>query len=208
MRMRAVWSNLALALVSVAVTLGLLELAARLWVSRGQPAPPPSHRPISRYHPRLGWDKPPGGRMRLTRDEYDVTIAINSKGLRGPERDYPKPPGTARILILGDSFAEGYYVEEEASTRALLEAKLNREPACRSYEVIGGATAGYSTDQEYLFYEEEGRRYGPDLVLVFFYYNDLHFNTTGVGTGGKPKPYFVEEDGRLALRNTPVPREP
>jgi hypothetical protein len=209
-RFRNLLLNLVLAAAAVAVMCGMAEIAARVWAAqaRGAQAPVAGNRPISRYHPLLGWDKPPGGRMRITREEYDVEIAINSKGLRGPERDYPKPPGTRRVLILGDSFAEGYYVKEEDSARAVLERLLDGPGACAPYEVLNGATAGYSTDQEYLFFTEEGRRYDPDLVLVFLYYNDLYYNTTGVGTGGKPKPYFVEKDGVPVLRNTPVPEEP
>ncbi len=206
-RLRGLLGNLAAATISLAVVCAGLELAARFLVSRAAAAAPQeSGRAISRYSERLGWDKPPGGSMRIARDEYDVTVALNSKGLRGPETAYEKPPGTKRVLILGDSFGEGYYVEEPASARAVLEKALAAS-SCPRYEVVNGSTAGYSTDQEYLFFVDEGARYQPDLVVVFFYYNDLYFNTTGIGTGGKPKPYFEEKDGALVLRNVPVPRE-
>ena len=207
-RARGLLLNLALFLFSLGACALLIEGAARIQVAREAPPVAGPKRPISRYHPTLGWDKPPGGEMRITRDEYDVVISVNSKGLRGPDRDYAKPAGARRILILGDSFGEGYYVDEDKSARALLEARLNAPGACARHEVINGSTAGYSTDQEYLFYEAEGHRYGAELVVVFLYYNDLYYNTTGIGTGGKPKPYFQADGDRLVLRNVPVPQLP
>lgn len=204
-RLRSALANLGLIGLSLGLCAVVVEIAARAVVARAAPAPEGPHRPISRYHPKLGWDKPPGGEQRIAREEYDVVVRINSKGLRGPELDYAKPAGTRRVLILGDSFGEGYYVAEEASARAVLESLLKTGSTCR-YEVVNGATAGYSTDQEYLSFEEEAYKYAPDLVTVFFYYNDLYYNTTGVGTGGKPKPRFDAEGNRLILRNVPVPR--
>ena len=38
--------------------------------------------------------------------------------------------------------------------------------AAARVEVINGGTAAYSTDQEYLFYRDEGRRYAPDVVVA------------------------------------------
>lgn len=199
--------NLLLAALSLAFVCAAAETAARLVVGRSvAPKSGTPNRPISRYSPTLGWDKPPGGEMRIARDEYDVLIRINSKGLRGPERDYAKAAGARRVLILGDSFAEGYYVDEDKSARAVLEGLLNGRDACSPFDVVNGGTAGYSTDQEYLFFEEEGHKYSPDLVLVFFYYNDVYYNSSGIGTGGKPKPYFDVDGDRLVLRNTPVPK--
>src|SRR5262245_9174348 len=190
-------------MVTLALCAAVAEVASRIVVGR-RPVAAAANRPISRYHPTLGWDKPPDGDMRITRDEYDIHVHINSKGLRGPEREYAKPAGIRRVLILGDSYAEGYYAEEEQTARAVLESRLNK--SCGRFEVLNGGTAGYSTDQEYLFFENEGKRYAPDIVVVFLYYNDLYYNTTGVGTGGKPKPYFEEDHGQLVLRNVPVPR--
>lgn len=155
---------------------------------------------IVRYDPTLGWAKPPGAQGWLHRSEYSVHLEINAHGLRGPDRPYRKPPGVTRTLLLGDSYAEGYTVPEAETVRARLEQELN-ERGCGRNEVLNGGTIGYSTDQEYLFYLEEGRRYAPDAVVVLFCWNDLYFNTTGE----QGKPYFELEDGRLLLRNSPVP---
>jgi hypothetical protein len=191
-----------LALVSVLVCLSALELAARLTVGRGTEAAVPGVA-LGRYHPLLGWEKTPGSSARIARSEYDVEVAINPHGLRGPDRPYEKGPSTKRVLILGDSFAEGYYVEEGETVRALLEGELQR--SLPGAEVLNGATAGYSTDQEYLFYTSEGVRYRPDLVLLFVFSNDLPDNLLTVGNAGRGKPVFALRDGGVVLENTPVP---
>jgi lysophospholipase L1-like esterase len=152
----------------------------------------------------LGWDKTPGAAQTIRRPEFAITLQFNSKGLRGPERDYPKPAGTRRVLILGDSFAEGYYANENQTLRAVLEDSLHHE-GCGPVEVINGGTLDYSTDQEYLFYKTEGHRYGADAVVLLFYYNDLAFNISPNGRGGEAKPYFEVREGRLVLGNSPVP---
>jgi hypothetical protein len=123
--------------------------------------------------------------------------------LRGPDRDYTAPPGVRRTLILGDSFAEGYYVDENQTAAAVLEGVLR---GCGPHEVINAGVQGYSTDQEYLLYLHEGRRYGARLVLVFFYGNDLRYNASAVGSGGEAKPYFdLDDRGALLPRDTPIP---
>ena len=205
-RARSLFANAALAAASLIVGALLIEGAARVWVSaslaqaRRQAAP----LPLSRFHEVLGWDKTPGASQTVRRPEFDVTLQFNSKGLRGPERDYAKPSGTHRVMILGDSFAEGYYVNENETVRAVLEDLLDRE-GCGRWEAINGGTIAYSTDQEYLFYKTEGHRYGAEAVVLLFYYNDLYYNASAVGPGGEPKPYFEVDGGALVPRNSPVP---
>ena len=169
----------------------------------GRAKAPSSGVALGRYHPLLGWEKTPGSSARIARPEYDVEVAINPHGLRGPDRGYEKGSLIRRVLILGDSFAEGYYVEEGGSVRALLETALQGE--LPGAEVLNGATAGYSTDQEYLFFTSEGARYRPDLVLLFVFSNDLPDNLLAVGNAGRAKPFFAVRDQELVLENTPVP---
>jgi hypothetical protein len=193
------------ALVSTLVCLLAIEGAARWLEGRrlAQLQQQLRQSPALRFHPLLGWEKVPRHERRARRYEVDVVFKYNSLGLRGPERDYRKPAGARRVLVLGDSFAEGFFAGESATVPAVLEQRLTAA-GCAPCEVINGGTAGYSTDQEYLFYREEGRRYGADVVVLMVYYNDLLSNTIATGVGGGPKPLFALDGEALRLTNTPL----
>jgi hypothetical protein len=135
-----------------------------------------------------------------------VEVAVNSRGLRDPERGYEAPPGTLRVLALGDSFLEGYTVALEQTVTQALERDLLAQ-RCRA-QVINGGTQAYSTDQEYLFYRSEGVKYAPQVVAVFFYYNDVVYNDRQEYFQ-TPKPIFEMGGGALRLHRYPVkPWEP
>lgn len=201
-RLRPLAANLALAACSLALVLLALEGVARLARERrGGGKEEATLDRYSEHDPVLGWRKRPGARATYHRREYQVEVAINSLGLRDPERPYSAPPGTFRVLALGDSFLEGYSVPLGSTVTQVLERSLSA-PGC-PVEVLNGGTSAYSTDQEYLFYREEAHAFGARVVALFFYYNDVYFNTTG-SYFGSPKPRLVFKDGRPELRR-PVP---
>jgi len=200
-RLSGLLGRLLLAGVSLGVCALAVEAAARLVVAL-QSARPHTVGSLRRYHPTLGWDRPPGGTARHRHAEFSVDVRFNARGLRGPDRGHAKPPGVRRVLLLGDSFTEGYTVEERHTVRAVLERGLN-SPGCGRHEVLNGGVSGYGTDQAYLFFRQEGRRYRPDVVVLLFFGNDLADNSRG-----RKKPYFDVEQGRLVLRNSPVARPP
>ena len=152
----------------------------------------------------LGWRDKPNARVLFRRREYEVELRTNGQGLRDRERTYE---GSAfRVLALGDSFIEGYSVPFEASVTHLMEQRL-AGPAC-PLEVINAGVANYSTDQEYLFYRAEGVRYHPQVVVLFFYYNDI-LATIRTIQYGRPKPVLDFRARRLpAVANEPVPPPP
>jgi lysophospholipase L1-like esterase len=95
---------------------------------------------------------------------------VNAAGFLG--RDYPdaKPPGTFRIVGLGDSVTVNYAPRPEnwlAAVESLLPAV-----AGRPVEVLNLAVGGYSTAQEARRLEVLGLRYSPDLVVVGYCVND------------------------------------
>jgi hypothetical protein len=205
-RMKAVGNSLlnaAVAAAALAVTILALEGVARL--AEGKPAEGgTTFAEYSEYDPLLGWRKRPGARLVFRRREYAVDFALNSHGLRDRERSYEAPPDTVRILALGDSFVEGFGVPLEQTVTQVLEASLRRSGY--PVEVVNGATTGYSTDQQYLFYRTEGVRYSPRVVVLFLYYNDILYNEMQQYMGGLAKPVFVFRDGGLRLYRSPVPR--
>jgi hypothetical protein len=187
-------ARLLLAALSTGITLALAEGAARV-VLRPPRAAPPDGTPISRLSPTLGWATRPNGSQRIRREDFEVTVSINSRGLRGPEIPYEAAPGVRRLAIMGDSFAHGYYAEEPETLRGRLAAALR---ACQ-VEVLNAGSPGYSTDQEWLYFEEEIEKYQSLEVVLLFYYNDLQFNLESVGTADRDKPLLRRQEGSLKL---------
>jgi acetyltransferase AlgX (SGNH hydrolase-like protein) len=202
-RRRQLLLNLGLATGSVFVSLLALEGFARAALSFGGGKERDEASQYMEHDPHRGWRHRPGARATYRRREYTTEIAINARGLRGADRDYTAPPGTLRVLALGDSFVEGYTVPEDQTVTQALEASLH-ESGCPA-EVLNAGHAAYSTDQEYLFYRDEGVKYSPQVVLVFFYYNDIVSNTIA-NYFGSPKPLLEAQGGTMRLSNEPVPR--
>ena len=200
---RAASGRVALVLASTLVMLGALEIGAR--VARSRQGGGREENTIALYtepDPRLGWRKRPGARATYHRREYTTDVEINSQGLRDRERGHDAPPGVFRVLALGDSFVEGYSVALQDTVTQVLERDLGG-PACR-VDVINGGTSGWSTDQEYIFYKDDGSRYAPQVVVLFFYYNDVLFNDRD-NYFGRPKPLLVWKGTGLEVANEPVP---
>ncbi len=200
MAKQALRTNFLLLAGSVLLSLVLAEIAA----SRFPPgeASRNDHKLLCEYDPLLGWRKIPNASAVYRTAEYSTAEHINSRGIRGPEYPYSKGKGEYRVLILGDSFAEGYSVGFNDLFSEVLKDRLRAKGV--NCQVINSGTGGYSTDQELLFYQSEGRKYDPDLVVLMFYENDVWFNSRSKYWSGS-KPVFKDVNGRLALSNVPVP---
>jgi lysophospholipase L1-like esterase len=108
--------------------------------------------------------------------DYDVAISTNSAGMRG-RREYPveRVPGKRRILVLGDSFTFGYGVNDDEVVSAVLEDLLN-ERASASAEVLNLAVSGFGQAEELVTWENRGKAYRPDVVVLFYFENDIGNN--------------------------------
>lgn len=136
------------------------------------------------------------------REEGEAFISINSAGMRDDrEHSQAKPPGTYRIAVLGDSYAEALQVPVEKTFWWNLEGRLT---ACdfaggKRIEVLNFGVSGYSTSQELLMLRQRAAAFGPDLVLLAFLSgNDVRDNSKEIA-GGDPRPYFLLEREVLVL---------
>jgi lysophospholipase L1-like esterase len=103
----------------------------------------------------------------LESSEFRTRVRTNALGFREPRLPGPKPPGVRRIVALGDSFTQGYGVEEHEAYPRLLEGLLD------GVEVINlGVGASCPLDYAANF-AEVGRAYEPDIVLVGLMANDV-----------------------------------
>jgi lysophospholipase L1-like esterase len=148
------------------------------------------------YDRLLGWRNVPGFRART----FGQPLTINSHGLRDREYTVAKPADVTRILVLGDSYTWGYGVADGDLYTEVLEERLNERVG--GFEVLNAGVSGWGTDQEYLWFREEGVRYEPDIVVLTFFFNDLD-EVVSSTMYGAAKPVFL--DTGLALGNVPVP---
>lgn len=191
-RKKSLLINLGLMLSSFACCLAGLETSAWLW-ERGQAQGP------------YAWELVASRRIRLDRfetsstdytlmhpgEEYNwqgIPVRINSRGLRGPEMDLEKPPGTYRILNLGDSVVFGWGVAYEDTYGCRLQELLNQrygsEPV--TYEIINAGVPGWNMANILAYLEAEGLDYQPDLVLLnFTLVNDV-YGGSAVEASGEP----------------------
>jgi len=190
--------NLALLIISTFFALLLCEIVLLLMGWRPLYVSPERDR-FWKYDPLLGWAHQPGQEGIFETPQFRTSVHINQKGLRDREYSYERENNTGRILVIGDSFAWGYGVEESERFSELLEASLG-------VEVINAGVSGYSTDQEMLWFKEEGVKYDADLVILFFTGNDIGDNYRQQIHTIYYKPRFVREEGQLILTGYPVPR--
>jgi hypothetical protein len=197
---KAVNQNAILVAISIILALVVGELACKYLNLSGQR----HHKLFCQHDPVLGWSKIPNATGRHYAAEYDIVETINSRGIRGPEYSYAKDPNKVRIMILGDSFAEGYVVEFNDQFSEVLKTSVNSR-GHHDCEVINTGTGGWSTDQEFLFFLHEGLKYGPDITILMFCSNDVWYNARDHYWRGS-KPLFILKNGQLELTNVPVPR--
>ena len=107
-------------------------------------------------------------------DHAPYRFDTNKQGLRA-DQEYalPKPVGIRRLLVLGDSFTFGPFVDNDELTTARLQSLLNRQSAVDSFEVVNAAMSGWTLIDQAEYLREKGLRLQPDLVAVTFYINDV-----------------------------------
>ena len=109
---------------------------------------------------RIVEEKPPWGGA-------PVSHRINNQGQNDPF-DHPviKPPGTYRILALGDSFIFGQYVPAEKNYPSRILAAIRAYMTCGlTPEMINMGVPGYDIQYAVQHYIIHGKQYQPDLIV-------------------------------------------
>ncbi|MFA6091734.1 MAG: SGNH/GDSL hydrolase family protein [Elusimicrobiota bacterium] len=97
----------------------------------------------------------------------------NAYGMMGREHLRAKTKRTRRILLLGDSIAEGF---DNDGFEALLNRELSADLG-RDYEVWNAAVGAYDVRRYAVYLERRGLAYRPDRVIIFFCLNDFDIDT-------------------------------
>jgi hypothetical protein len=152
------------------------------------------------YDPLLGWRGRPRARIR---DHYgpDKNLTYNSAGLRSP-RDHDEHPGKGqyRIICIGDSFTQGWGVDDEHTYPAWIE---RLEPRL---ETINMGMGAYGIDQAYLRYQRDAARYRADMLILAVISNDFDRMGRDTFKMQRFKPWLaIAPSGSLEVRGVPVP---
>lgn len=191
-------------LTSFLIAFFIAELGIRILQPVGS-----ERKPVYVSDRELGWALAPnqGGALSYQRNYsapslFNNAFRTNSLGLR--DREHPaSSSGKQRIMVLGDSFTEGWGVDEIEAYPRVLERLLG------NVDVWNMGVVGYSTDQEFLQLKRWIDRIHPGYVILGFYENDIGDNTRSE-TPWFPhmaKPRFVVRGDSIVLDNASVESE-
>ncbi len=184
-----------LCIVSTAMTLALVEIAARNFVPsvsavkfvRGGVSSPDFHHIY-----------PAHAHMYMGRFEgKDVFVDTNEDGLRTTysKEDFKKYQN--RVIVLGDSFTLGMGVTSEDAFPTRLEDNLRQASGSRSIAVLNSGVISYSPFIEKLLFRKKLAAYRPTLVVLFLDATDIgddywYLNESRKATGAST---FALKDG-------------
>ena len=173
------------------LSLAALEIATRAFGI----APPLPHHDGFVADAVLPWKMRANLARRGRTDEFDVRYAHNALGFRGRDHPFEKPPGTFRVVGIGDSFTYGIGVDGHATFLARIEATLDARTA-HPVEAINLGIPRYWPDPETLVLEHYGLRFDPDIVLVGVLPNDVADTRTGAAGLGVSRGYLITSRAR------------
>lgn len=106
---------------------------------------------------------------KALKTEKDVTYKTNSLGYRGPE---PKA-GLRKLLVLGDSYTEGFGLAEDETFPAQLDRALAAAGA-KGWQVLNGGTLGYTPALYAKYFDRYFLEERPQLVLLNLDFTDFN----------------------------------
>lgn len=149
--------------VAAVAALGVLEVGAWLLYRGGVLQIPPPHHGRTGFwwhgHPRFGVWHHPDMEGSHTGACYDVHYRTNSVGARDRER--PRRSDRPRVVVLGDSFFEGYGLPERSRMSNQLEERTG-------IPHLNFAMAGFGPYQQLLVYRELASGFDHDAVIASF----------------------------------------
>jgi hypothetical protein len=182
-------------IVNILISFALVEIIAIVWVEilKNGHAPMRALSGLSTspiyvdVNPVFGVWHLPNAHNRMIKPGINAAYSFNTIGARDFER--PLHSTSPRIVLIGDSFAEGYGVDTCARFSNILEGDLN-------VPVLNfGTGGGFGSTQERLLYESMASRFDHAIVLLCllpdndFDDDDLEFGKKY--TRDRYRPYLV-----------------
>ena len=180
--------NAALVLLSVVFSLGLAEIAIRLFIPVRDVGPS-----FTIYDPVLGKRNKAGFSAERITPEFRMRLSTNSLGFRGPEPNgFPRRP----ILFLGDSFTLGYGVSDGEEYPARIANALRQRHGNQAPPVVNAGIGDSGNGFWVKFLRREADAMQPRLVVMQLLDNDFADN--------RNEKLFALEAGGM-LRELPLP---
>ena len=167
-RYRMLVANVWLAVVSVAVSYFVIDLAAGYILIR--PLSPPLVPDTARHHKLV-----PDSYAEFRQRDFSYVQRVNGHGLRGSEITTKKTPGTYRIVMLGDSFTMGKGVADDETFSVVLQKQLEQSGATcgTKVEILNGGVDSYAPVLELIQLKTDILPLEPDMVIVNLDVSDL-----------------------------------
>lgn len=121
---------------------------------------------------------------------FESKFSTNSHGFRDLDHSLSKDEGIQRIVVVGDSFAWGYGVNNGEIFTDYLEAGL------KDTEVINLGVTGYGLWQETAIFKRIGLKFEPDVLLLAFVLNDIYRRRHAAADDTEPKGTRASDVGR------------
>lgn len=113
---------------------------------------------------------------RKSIDEFEYEFVTNSQGLRYKEIPLKKTsPSEKRIIVIGDSYTQGFGVEQDKTFVHLLETRYRSSG--QDVYLINGGLGGTGPVQQMRMLFNVGIKYNPDAVLICVFPNDVYDTT-------------------------------
>lgn len=199
------WGGIRRALLVLAVAAAMGEVAIRVfdqgpapqwWLENGMAL---GEGRAMQFDPELGWVGVPHHRRVGRQAGRELDFAFNAQGFRDIEQDLDLD-GPPRLLIVGDSFGQGWGVTADEAVSAQLR------PLLPGYVVINQATPSYRLDQVVRAYRRGGRPLRPDVVVA------VVISSVGMRESrpvrGLAAPWCRLREGQLEWHGIPVPQLP
>jgi hypothetical protein len=138
---------------------------------------------------------------------YDYgKVQVNAKGMREREYELPKPAGTTRVVLLGDSFVFGMKGPQDVRLGVRLEQFLREHSKVAGpIEVLHLGIPSWSLDSECAYLRRQLFELQPDLVLHVTCSNDLDdvCGVRGFGVLATFAPLVSERADSMLYQNFP-----
>ena len=133
------------------------------------------------------WHAPNRLGYRHIKSCFDVTYSTNTHGMRDAERDLRA--NHRRVVVLGDSFVEGYGVAAEKRMTDLLESQTGIP------HLNFGTSGNFGLTQSWLLYKTLASRFDHDAVIISILpandFSDDDFANAKTSFRDRYRPYLV-----------------